>query len=379
MVLQVSNEIKQFVCHGPEEVREWDHFLSKHPHAHIEQTGLWGRLKQIYGWDPVWVWITRDDKILGGAMFLNREFGPITVGYIERGPVWDPSIPDSLEMVTKAICDFAASTNIAYMVIAPPYCGDDLAPLLQTRKFRLKPEPLPPRGVGRATLLIDLRQDLNAMLADMSMAKRQNIRRAIRKGVRVRVGESVEDANIVRDLMWTACKRRGTLPRPPQSDFFESLWRELGPSGATKFFIAEIDGQPVSAAAVQIYGNVMQLWRVGWSGTHDHYNPNDLLHWEMMKWAKENGCHTFDFMHIEPHHAEAILRGERIKDSYSGVTDFKTSFGGQLRVLPELCYRSFNPLIQSVFNAGVARIMETQAGAELTNKAIHRFTGFESL
>jgi lipid II:glycine glycyltransferase (peptidoglycan interpeptide bridge formation enzyme) len=120
----------------------------------------------------------------------------------------------------------------------------------------------------------------------------------------------------------------------------------------------------------------MQLWRVGWSGTHDDHNPNDLLHWEMMKWAKENGCDTFDFMHIEPIHAKAILRGERIKDLYSGVTDFKTSFGGRVRLLPEQFYRSFDPLIQTVLNAGAARIMETQVGAKIANKTLHRLTDF---
>ena len=376
MVSQVSDRIDHSVCYRPEGVQEWDHFLHQHPHAHIEQTGAWGKLKKKYGWEPIWVWITRDDLILGGAMFLKRKFGSMTVGYVERGPVWDPRISDSLEVVTKAICDFASSMKISYMVIAPPYSGNDLIPLLQTRNFRLKPDPLPPRGVGRATLLIDLRQDLDAMLADMSMTKRQNIRRAIRKGVRVRVGESVEDANIVRDLMWIACKRRGIPPRPAQRDFFESLWYELGPAGAVRFFIAEISGQPVAAAAVQVYGGVMQLWRVGWSGTHDDHNPNDLLHWEMMKWAKENGCGTFDFMHIEPIHAKAILRGERIKDSYSGVTDFKTSFGGRVRLLPEQFYRSFDPLIQTVLNAGAARIMETQVGAKIANKTLHRLTDF---
>jgi len=227
---------------------------------------------------------------------------------------------------------------------------------------------LPPRGVGRATLLIDLRQDLDALLADMSMTKRQNLRRAVRKGVRVRVGDAA-DAEIVRELMWTACERRGISPSPPHKDIFENLWKVMGPTGGVKFFIAEVDGQPVAAACVQVFGGTMQLWRVGWSGTHDHCNPNDILHWEMMKWAKENGCHVFDFMHILPDHARAILRGERIEDSYSGVTDFKTSFGGRVRLLPEIYYRSFDPLTHSVLNLGAARIMESDLCVKMLNKA----------
>jgi lipid II:glycine glycyltransferase (peptidoglycan interpeptide bridge formation enzyme) len=79
----------------------------------------------------------------------------------------------------------------------------------------------------------------------------------------------------------------------------------------------------------------------------------------MMRWAKDNGCRFFDFLHIEPEHARAILRGERVKDWYSGVTEFKTSFGGKVRLLPDLYYRSFSPVANVAFDFGAARIVES--------------------
>jgi len=374
IVSQTSDQIETVICHEAEEALMWDRFLSQCPHTHIEQTTAWGRVKQTYGWKPIWLWITRGDQILGGAMILTRRVGLVTIGYVERGPVWNPSDHDTMILVTEALCQLASSMRITYLVIVPPYCGEEITPLLQSMHFRRKPDALPPRGVGQATLLIDLEQDLDAMLPDMSMTKRQNIRRAIRKGVRVRIGDGA-DADVVRELMWTACQRRGISPAPPQKDFFECLWRNLSSIEGIKFFIAEIDGQPVAAACVQVFGGTIQLWRVGWSGTHDSYNPNDLLHWEMIKWGKENGCRVFDFMHILPDHARALLRGERVKDSYSGVTDFKTSFGGQLRLLPELYYRSYDPLANSILNQGAARMMESEVGFKVLNKIFIKVMG----
>jgi lipid II:glycine glycyltransferase (peptidoglycan interpeptide bridge formation enzyme) len=355
----IAKEFELVFCNEPEQAQNWERFLSQCLQAHIEQTTDWAALKQVYGWKPVWFWITRNGKILGGAMIqIRRVKGLADIGYIERGPVWDDSEDDAMGLVMKALSRVVRSMHLAYLVIVPPYSGEQLVPLLESLHYRHKPETIPPTGVGRATLMIDLRKDIDALLADMSMTKRQNLRRAERKGVRVRVGDGA-DAETVRELMWIGCRRRGISPAPAQADYFENLWRLLGPSGKVKFFVAEIDGQPVSAAAAMVYGGVMQLFRVGWSGMHDKSNPNDLLHWEMIKWAKENGCSFFDFMHINPDHAQAILRGETVKDAYSGVTEFKTSFGGKVQLLPAPYYRSYQPLIQFVLKIGVARIIES--------------------
>jgi peptidoglycan pentaglycine glycine transferase (the first glycine) len=372
MIIEEMAEEVSVVRGDPEGARSWDHFLSRCGFEHFEQTTAWGRLKQCYGWTSTCFLITRGERIIGGAMILTRRIGRFaTIGFVDRGPVWDPSVANSVTLVTRAFAEITASMRLDYVAVVPPYCGEQAAELLKSLHFRRKPDALPPTGVGQATLLIDLRKDVSALLADMSMTKRQNLRRASRKGVRVRIGDGA-DTEIVRELMWAACGRRGITPAPPQRDYFENLWRVLGPIGAVKFFIAEIDGQPVSAATAFVIGGTMQLWRVGWSGTHDRSNPNDLLHWEMMKWGKENGCHVFDFLHIRADHARAILNGERVKDSYSGVTDFKTSFGGQIRLLPELCYRSYNPALQFFLKTGGERIVKRGVFHGLLKRALSR-------
>jgi peptidoglycan pentaglycine glycine transferase (the first glycine) len=360
-----SERVDRICCSDSKEAAPWDDFLIGCSHGHVEQSVAWGRLKQIYGWKPVWVWVRRGGKILGGAMILTRTVGGVaTIGYVERGPVWEHDDKDALGLVTKALAETASELKIDYLVTALPYFTEVPLQWLDSLRFRRKPDTLPPTGVGLATLLIDLRRGTDELLADMSMTKRQNLRRAVRKGVQVRVGDHT-DADKVRGLMWSACQRRGISPSPSQPDYFDNMWRLMGPAGQVQFFLAEVDGVAVSAAVTHTFNGKMQLWRVGWSGTHDECNPNDLLHWEVMKWGKENGCHVFDFMHIRPDHARALLRGERPRDSYSGVTDFKTSFGGQLRLLPDLYYRSFNPAAHLLLRMGAAKLIESGLGHDL--------------
>lgn len=375
MLEKISAPIQYLAIREPDQALAWDEFLKREcPNVHIEQTTSWGKFRQLYGWNPNWAWASRGTQILGGALILTRRIGPFaTIGYVERGPVWDPAEPEAPRLAIEAVRQAGRRLRISYLAMSLPYDGEEIEPLLKTRKFRLKPGQWPPTGVGRATLIIDLRKDLDTLFGEMSMTKRQNIRRGLRKHVQVRSG-GAEDAETMRKLMWLGCKRRGIKPAPPQKDYFDNLWQMLGPSGAVRFFIAEINGEPVSAACALLCSGSMQLWRVGWSGKHDGCDPNDVLHWEMMKWAKEHGFQQFDFLHIRPDHARAILRGEKVKDSYSGVTDYKLAFGGQLRVLPELYYFSFQPVVQMALEFVGERFINTNRGPKLLNVAARRWS-----
>jgi lipid II:glycine glycyltransferase (peptidoglycan interpeptide bridge formation enzyme) len=366
-----ASDIEFFACYAPEQAAAWDDFVATRcPHAHVEQMSGWSRLKQAYGAESAWVWVRRGSQVLGGAVVQTRRIGGLArIGYVERGPVWDPAEFDSCELAIEAVYRFARSHHLAYLVVAPPYDCHELIPLLESRDFWVKPERLPPTGVGRATLLVDLRQDLDTILSRMSMTKRQNIRRGLRKGVRVRCGDA-SDAETVRRLMWQACERRGIRPAPPQEDYFETMWRVLGTTGRLRFFIAEVNGEPVSVACALMCSGAMRVWRVGWSEKNDRFDANDVLHWEMMKCAKELGCREFDFLHIRPDHAHAILRGDEINDSYSGVTRYKIAFGGRLHILPELYYRSFHPAIQMALSLGATQIIHSRLGTRLLNNIV---------
>ena len=359
--MEPRDGVRFLICDNLCRAASWDAFVASCPTAHFEQSSAWGALKQTYGWKPVWVWASRNGQIVAGAMILTRSVGRfIKIAYVLRGPVWMPGEPDSLDLAVKALYQFARSSNLAYLVVVPPNDAENLVSRLESMGFHHKPDLFPPTGIDTATLVIDLRQDLDAIFGAMSMTKRQNIRRGLRKGVKVRVGDEA-DADTFRKLMVMTCKRRGIGPSPRQEDFFHQLWHKMGPAGTVKFFMAEVEGEPVSGACAMVFGGKLQLWRVGWSGKFDKYEPNDVLHWEIIKWAKENGCKEFDFVHVRRSHARAILKGKKISDSYSGVTDYKMGFGGELRLLPEHYYRSFHPAIHSVLSMGVARIVSSMA------------------
>src|ERR1700749_4255683 len=132
-------QVKTVVSHDPEEASRWDQFLTQLPGAHVEQSVAWGRLKHTYGWKPTWLWVERDNQIIGGAMLLTRPVRSFaSIGYVERGPAWDPQVTGALDAVMEALADLVRSMHLTYFVVAPPYCGDPVIPLLESKRFRIK-------------------------------------------------------------------------------------------------------------------------------------------------------------------------------------------------------------------------------------------------
>jgi hypothetical protein len=82
-------------------------------------------------------------------------------------------------------------------------------------------------------------------------------------------------------------------------------------------FSAMQNGLPIAVAIVLTHRDTVYYWGNASSYEHRNSRPNDLLVWEIMKWAKENGYKYFDFL-ITPLH------------SLEGVTRFKAKFGAAI-------------------------------------------------
>lgn len=351
---------------------EWDRFVERSPHAFHEQTSLWSQVKAIYGWEPLRILLTDQEKILAGAQILVRTVrGRIRVGYASRAPVVPAADPELLARITQEIGRVARSENVAYLAIAPPYFGDTAAAALHAQGFRAKPDALPPGAVMSATVLVDLSQDWDALQKRMRMQVRQHIRVAQRKGVSVREGGR-DDVDTFRRLMESLCARRGIEPSPSQEDFFEHLWERFAPRGWVRIFLAEVGGRPVAALLVFTFGESARVWKAGWSGESAECRPNNLLYWEVIRWAKENGFRSFDLVGIERLLAQRLLAGEPIDwTKAAGPDNFKIGYGGAPVVLPETCYRFLSPWARLVQRAGAQLILESPRIAHF----LERFNG----
>lgn len=351
---------------------EWDRFVAASPHGFHEQTSLWSQVKAIYGWQPLRLTLRGPEGILAGVQILVRTVrGKYRVGFASRGPMVSSPDPQRLSHIAAEICRVARKEKVTYLAIAPPYRGESVATALRSAGFRRKPESLPPGSVMSATLLVDLSPDFDTLQARMRPQVRQHIRLAQRKGVTVREGGQ-PDVETFRQLMWTLCARRGVSPTPPEKDFFQNLWALFAPRGWVRIFLAEIAGRPVAALWVFSFGDSARVWKAGWSGEFADSRPNNLLYWEAIRWAKQNGFRWFDLVGIERPLGQQLLAGAAIDwANVAGPSNFKIGYGGEPMVLPETCYRFLNPPAQLFLRAGGHRLLESPRLASL----LERFNG----
>lgn len=310
---------------------DWNQFLSKHPHAHLLQTGEWGELKSAFGWSPVR--IVNGDV---GAQILFRKL-PLgfTIGYIPRAAVSTQQSALSQELWREI--DLVCKQNRAIFLKLEPDIWTDQTPETWNLKLEMSPHNIqPPR-----TLIVDIKDSEEEILARMKQKTRYNIRLAEKKGVTVRAWD---DLAAFHQMMLITGGRDGFGVH--SREYYQRAYDLLHPKQMGELLVAEYDGKPLAALFVARHGN--RAYYLYGASTDDERNrmPAYLLQWEAIKWAKERGCDEYDLWGV-PDEEEASLEAnfETRHDGLWGVYRFKRGFGGELKRAMQAMDRVYNSLL----------------------------------
>lgn len=312
---------------------EWESFLQGYPNAHLLQTAAWGELKSAFGWSHEFV--THRDR--GASILFRRVLPGFTIAYIPEGPVgeWEPEFLAGVEKVCRRRGAFMLKVEPDQHWdphIADRYSELGFQPSLQTIQ--------PPR-----TIIIDLTADEEEILMRMKSKTRYNIRLAGRKGVEVSTWS---------DIAAFAVMMEETADRDEfgahDKAYFRKAYDLFHPSGACELFVAEVDSLPV--AAIMVFKRGGRAWYLYGASRSFHREkmPTYALQWQAMRWAKANGCTSYDLWGI-PNYDEHELEDQFTErsDGLWGVYRFKRGFGGEVSrtmgawdlVLDPLRYRMY--------------------------------------
>jgi lipid II:glycine glycyltransferase (peptidoglycan interpeptide bridge formation enzyme) len=348
---------------------EWDDFVFSHAEPHHEQTSLWAAVRQRFGWYPVRLVVRRGGRIVAGAQVLEHRIAPlITVGYLSRGPLLTPGIDEGGFL--SALKRLAAKRGLAYLAVSLPYDAHTLAGHMERTGFTLRPEGLPPAVWAKATTVIDLDKNLEALFSSLRSTMRKHVRRGLRDGIVVRHG-SKADLNDFKELMLAHCRRRGISSNIPGGEFLDLLWDSLAKGGHIKLLVADVDRKPVCALILIACGRWVRAWRIGWSGDHEDKHPSAAIYWEAIKWAQESGYGYFDVLGIDRDDAEALLGGHDRSEAFKcPITFFKMGLGGKILLLPgEYCFFP-TPLLNMAFRSLGRPFLESRLFARMAS-ALH--------
>lgn len=325
---------------------EWDAFLEQTPAGHPVQTSTWARAKAVAGWRSVTIVIRKMGEIVAGGQILVWPVPVIpalgSIGYITKGPVVAPGHEAGVVAFLRRLESLARNRGVLYCAVQPPENSTWDSDLLLRNGYqpsRLELAPI-------ATVRIDLAADNEVLLGRMKSKTRYNIRHGLRRGIQVREGNDKDLKIFYRLLESTAGRQNFT---PDSSRYFSRLCHEFGPR--LKLFFAEKEGQALSAALIIRHRDTAYYKRGAWSGGSGRDHPNEVMHWQIMRWARAQGLRYYDLEGIEPTLVRHMTkRRGALPRTVDQVSSFKLGFGGEALLYPR-CYEcTYSKLFKFVYH-----------------------------
>jgi len=318
---------------------DWNQFLTVHPNAHLLQTGEWGELKSSFGWKPV-----RLVSGQAGVQILFRKL-PLgfTVGYIPKLAI--SFQPSALSQEFWREIDSVCKKNRAiFLKLELDLWNDQRLDTLALSEvegwsaaFRSSPHNIqPPR-----TIIVDIKDSEDEILAGMKQKTRYNIRLAEKKGVTVRAWDDIASFH---KMMLLTGGRDGFGVH--SLEYYKRAYELLQPRQMGELLLAEYEGKPLAALFVARNGNRAYYLYGASTDAERNRMPTYLLQWEAVKWAKAHGCEEYDLWGV-PDEDESVLEAnfETRNDGLWGIYRFKRGFGGQLKRAVQAQDRVYNPFL----------------------------------
>ena len=310
----------------------WTELLAGLPDAHALQSWAWGSFKSRWGWSalPLVFQLADEHEPPAAALVLKRQipYTPFCILYVPKGPVLDyhynplrRSMLAQLERVAqkeRAIfikIDPDVVKSLGEETEYPVPIGQSLIEDLKDRGWCYSDDQIQFRN----TVTLNLTCAEAEILATMKQKTRYNIRLAERKGVIVRAGSPADFALVAQMYQETAA-RDGFAIRP--TAYYLDAWQTFYEAGLAHLLLAEYEAD-VLAAVILVVGSGRCIYMYGASTDKERNRmPAYLLQWEAIRWAKAQGCHTYDFWGAPDEFVET--------DQLWGVWRFKKGFNGQV-------------------------------------------------
>lgn len=303
----------------------WNEYVSASPSGHFFQTWEWGELQDGLGGRPRRIAAVIGNRIVGAVQLLVFDTGTRKFAYVPRGPVADPDDDDLGRALAEAVLVASVSAGVDFVRMEPQWeFTSERSDRLEQRGWTRAKQFIMPRR----TVLVDLGPPVDEIWARFRSNTRNRIRLAEKLGVEVRAGTEADVAIFIRLAEETA-ERHGMRRADPLQ--YTLAWRHFGARDAMRLYLASGEGQDLAGLMAFVCGaNATYLW--GASSRSDdarRLNPNQLLHWTAMRWARDRGCSTYD-LHGIPDHDLEYLEAEYSRQTGGmwNLYRFKRGFGG---------------------------------------------------
>jgi peptidoglycan pentaglycine glycine transferase (the first glycine) len=313
-------------------VEEWDAFVRANPQGHILQLSGWAEQQASEGWYARRLVLRSasrwnpEESIQWGMQVLFKPMlrGFLTRAYCPYGPILTEGV---YSLPVLAALDRIAKAERAVFLKCEPGLGDlswhekDQHGYI-THNYRPGRTVQPPR-----TIVLDLREGEDALLARMNQGTRRKIRQSQKNGIRYFEAAAADVDNFVK-LMHVTGERNDFYTH--EAAYYRRAYDLFVPKDAA-LFLAEHEGDILAGVFVTHVGHTAQ-YLYGASIAHKrNLMASYGVQWAAIQWAMARGASWYDLWGV-PDEDEAILEAQfqTRSDGLWGVYGFKRGWGGQV-------------------------------------------------
>ncbi|MFC4761088.1 lipid II:glycine glycyltransferase FemX [Fructobacillus durionis] len=288
------------------QVELYRQFVENSPYGQVTQDTKWAELKANWGH----LFIYREDdqgNIIAAMTILTVEAVPgKLLAYCPKGPVADiHDVALVKSMVEEAVAELP--DNVFLVRMDPEVIYDEkLDSIYKEAGFKTRNTEItymhgniqPRKNVelyydGRGEDASVLTNEDELML-HFKPKHRNAIRRAIRDGVTITVGQSEEELKDFFELYKSMAGVHHITYRP--FSYFENMGKIWADSDRFKVFVAKNDeGTPIAAGIGFNYGDKIWYMYAGSNKEYRHLQAPYLVQWEMLKWGLAEKKVRYDF------------------------------------------------------------------------------------
>ncbi len=306
---------------------KWDLLFPAVENPHILQSYEWGELKSHFGWEP---WRLEHNGIVFQILMKKLPFG-LKIAYI-------PKINldlDNAELWLE-IDKFCQARHVIFLKIEPDRFSE------QKNKNVVSPGFIPGKPIQPGnTIIVDLAGNEDYWLERMKPKTRYNIRLAKKKEIFVEISN---DVNTFFELIKETGKRDNFGVHT--KEYYQLAYDLFTKKNQVALLIAKYKQTPLAGLMVFRQGN--RSWYFYGASNNQERNrmPTYLIQFEALRWAKSQGCETYDLWGI-PDEDEQILERdfEQKSEGLWGVYRFKRGFGGEVKRSAAALDRIYNPFL----------------------------------
>jgi lipid II:glycine glycyltransferase (peptidoglycan interpeptide bridge formation enzyme) len=324
-------------CSDP---KVWEDFIAKYQPWNFLQSNWWsevlrGEKKDVMCWE---LWNQSEKKIYGIVLLEKKHAARGGFYYLESlwGPVWSKEIKAGVvPRLMKELYSYIKATEDSIFWRLSPPASVLISPRYLESKYyfesdfegpadfwNLAPTLARTRPPMR-TLVLDLAQSTDEILAQMKPKTRYNINLAKRKGLDIKWSKEPKDLKEFFKLSLVTAKRGGFNPH--QVNHYLNLLKTTvtNPRNRAELVLASHQGRIISANMVLFFNNAVYYLHGASSNEDRNLMATFLLQWEAIEKAKNEGFELYDFWGVD-------------QDKWPGVTRFKEGFGGRKKDYPQI-------------------------------------------